>query len=56
MTEAELKEKLDIAVEALTRIQSSQPRPKKNGDYDSHAVSSLRLCAKNALDKIKVKP
>ena len=37
--------------EALERIATSQPRPKRNGDYDRHDLHNLKILARAALEK-----
>ncbi|CAB4138986.1 hypothetical protein UFOVP343_32 [uncultured Caudovirales phage] len=50
---ADVKSNLELAVIALERIANSQPRPKRNGDYDKTDVSALQRVAKVALKTIK---
>ena len=44
--------KLAKAVEALERVSNSQPRPKRNGDYDRSDVSALQRIARTAIAEL----
>lgn len=44
-----LRGDLAKAVEALERVSNSQPRPKRNGDYDRSDVSALQRIARTAI-------
>ena len=44
--------KLAKAVEALERVSNSQPRPKRNGDYDRSDVSALQRIARTTLAEL----
>lgn len=47
-----IKAKLAKAVEALERVSNSQPRPKRNGDYDRSDVSALQRIARTTLAEL----